>query len=78
MSNSDFKWKYIQDLPENWKDLQNDTLKSLPETWQQNKNDLSEETKKHFLERLQREWAIETGLIENLYTLGQGDHSNSY
>jgi Fic family protein len=67
-----YKWKPIENLsPEQ--------LKGLPEVgqllsiWREQAERLKEtESVKQFQEKLNREWAVETGIIENLYSLDRG------
>jgi Fic family protein len=66
------KWSPITDLPENWSALTTDRLKHLAETWHEQKERLNQDAIHEFITRLKRQWAIETGLIENLYTLDRG------
>lgn len=52
------------DLPE---------LRALTTVWQEKKSQLENDgAYKEFIKKLQREWAIETGIIERLYTLDRG------
>jgi len=68
-----FPWKPIEDLPENYETLQNTELKVLADIWQEQKDHLLlSKGIQHFRERLQRQWAIETGIIERVYTLDRG------
>ena len=67
-----YKWNPITNLPENWRSLTNDRLKHLAETWHEQKDLLNQDAILEFTTRLKRQWAIETGLIENLYTLERG------
>ncbi len=64
-----YKWKPIEDLPEGYELLADSDLRSLETEWKAIKNDLAGSG---FIERLQREWAIETGIIERIYTLDRG------
>jgi Fic family protein len=48
-------------------------LRALSSVWQQRKTALEEDgAYKEFIKKLQREWAIETGIIERLYTWDRG------
>jgi Fic family protein len=68
-----FPWKPIDNLPENYRDLQNPELKILADIWQEQKEHLLQSKNlRHFRERLQRQWAIETGILEQVYTLDRG------
>ncbi|HKQ77107.1 MAG TPA: Fic family protein [Blastocatellia bacterium] len=69
----DYKWRPIEDLPENWPELAAPELPALSAAWQIYSEKLrNSDSLKHFNERLTREWAIETGIIENLYSIDRG------
>ncbi len=66
-------WKPIDDLPENWADLVSTEIESLAQAWQQNYQDLKDtQLLDNFNEKLRREWSIETGILERLYTIDRG------
>ncbi len=66
-------WHPIDDLPEDWERLVDSDLQRLADYWQENRGRLGAEGAiAEFNERLKREWAIETGLIERVYTLTRG------
>lgn len=66
-------WRPIEDLPDNWRNLVDTDLAYLVEYWNENREELaSHGGVRDFNRRLQREWAIETGLIERIYTLDRG------
>ena len=66
-------WKQIEDLPENWITLASTELESLSAIWKSQAKKLQEsDAVKKFNEQLSREWAIETGIIENLYSIDRG------
>lgn len=66
-------WEPIIGLGENRDRLASQELSSLVEVWNEQRGTLSEtEGLKEFNERLAREWAIETGILERLYTLDRG------
>ena len=69
-----YAYPFIKDLPSKWPQLASDELKSLAPIWQERKQSLSEAAPElvKFNERLRREWAIETGIIENLYSIDRG------
>ena len=72
-SKSGYEWKPITDLPENWEELQNAELYSLASIWKEQHAQLAEShSVKEFNERLLREWTIETGILERLYTIDRG------
>jgi len=69
----DYRWRAIEDLPENWPELAAPELPALSAAWQKYSEKLRDsDSLKHFNERLIREWAIETGIIENLYSIDRG------
>ncbi|MGC1393711.1 MAG: Fic family protein [Coleofasciculaceae cyanobacterium] len=66
-------WQPIEDLPSDWKDLASSELPPLVTVW----NEQAERLRKSgefqtFNEKLCREIAIETGIIERLYTIDRG------
>ena len=66
-------WRPIDDLPEDWQRLVDSDLHSLADYWNENRDRPGAEGAiAGFNERLKREWAIETGLIERVYTLTRG------
>jgi Fic family protein len=70
---SAYKWQPITDLPDKWQELTVPDLASLARVWVEQHDKLKEsQAVKEFKERLQREWAIETGILERLYTLDVG------
>src|SRR5438128_6475966 len=67
------KWEFITDLPENWEEMRSTELESLALIWKEQSTTLSKrDALKQFKDRLRREWAIETGIIENLYSIDRG------
>jgi len=62
-----YKWRPIEDLAGDPNALTDGELKSLKRVWADQKAELAE-----LGTRLRREWAIETGIIENVYTLDRG------
>jgi hypothetical protein len=68
-----YKWHPITDLDDDPRSLTDGELDSLWRVWQSQKKDLAErEVLAEFEQRLRREWAIETGTIEDVYTLDRG------
>jgi Fic family protein len=66
-------WKFIEDLPPVWEQLVSSELHSLSLIWTEQSERLKDSSAlKIFNERLGREWAIETGILENLYSLDRG------
>jgi Fic family protein len=70
---ADHLWKPIQDLPGNWPEFTNQDLHNLAMVWQERLQQLHDSDQLiDFNEKLTRQWAIETGIIERLYTLDRG------
>jgi len=69
-----YQWDFIKDLPSGWeKEIGKSELKGLVDIWKKNRARLEQsDVVKQFNEKLKRKWAIETGIIENLYTLDRG------
>jgi Fic family protein len=68
-----YRWRPIEDLPADFKQLANAELAALASVWREQHGQLKNaESLRIFNERLQREWAIETGVIENVFTLDRG------
>ncbi|MDD2714718.1 MAG: Fic family protein [Candidatus Wallbacteria bacterium] len=68
-----YNWRPLEDLPEDWKNLASLQLASLSQVWREQREKLREDKDlKEFNARLMREWAIETGIIENIYSLSRG------
>ena len=73
MASTAYYWQPIEDLPRDWAPLQFKELQALSQVWKEQRQTLEEEAVlKDFHERLNREWAIETGIIERVYTLDRG------
>lgn len=67
------QWTFIQDLPENKQELPHRELESLASIWKEQSATLEKrDALRQFNERLRREWAIETGIIEDLYSIDRG------
>ncbi len=68
-----YTWKPIEDLPESWPELASSELAGLAQVWSEQQARLEKlEGVQQFNERLRREWSIETGIIENLYSIDRG------
>ena len=67
-----YKWKEISDLPADLDTLRDRELEALFEAWLVEKERFDASQVKDFSDRLAREWAIETGIIEDVYTLDRG------
>lgn len=66
-------WEPIQDLPENWREFVSTEIDSLAEAWFNAYQSLKNTSAlQEFNERLRREWSIETGILERLYTIDRG------
>jgi Fic family protein len=66
-------WEPLDDLPPDWDFLASAELPALVDVWLEQKDLLAgSEALSQFNERLQRQWAIETGVIERIYTLDRG------
>ena len=66
------RWKPIEDY-ESRADLATGELGALAQVWREQFKRLGgQDSYRQFEVRLKREWAIETGLIERLYTLDRG------
>lgn len=67
------EWKRIIDLDATEKKLQSKELRSLTEVWNDQRKEIeNSKAWPEFKERLVREWSVETGLIERVYTLDRG------
>ena len=67
------RWRPIEDLPEDWQSLADRDLGHLADFWNESREEMaSHGAVRAFNERLGRQWAIETGLIERIYTLDRG------
>src|SRR5215469_5713119 len=63
----------ITDLPEDWGPLEASEIAGIQKIWAEQRERLHGTRQlKEFSERLSREWAIETGIIENLYEIDRG------
>jgi Fic family protein len=69
---SGYQWKEIPDLPEDVESLRDRELELLFQAWAEERNRLDPHSVETFGAQLAREWAIETGIIEGVYTLDRG------
>jgi hypothetical protein len=71
MSDSTFRrWSPIEALPSDWSKWVNPELQGLVDEWQGQREELESRNEyKNFLIRLRRQWAIETGVLERLYSI---------
>ena len=68
-----YKWQEIADLPDDLDPLRDRELESLCEVWAREKDRIGDDDRvSEFNAQLAREWAIETGIIEDVYTLDRG------
>lgn len=66
------KWTPIEPLPSDWQKWVNPELQALVTEWQDQREDLEgRNAYKIFLERMRRQWAIETGVLERLYSISE-------
>jgi fido (protein-threonine AMPylation protein) len=66
-------WQPVEDLPLNWRDLASSELPPLVTVWNEQADRLRKSGEfQTFSEKLRREIAIETGIIERLYTIDRG------
>lgn len=65
-------WVPITELDQADIDAKSIEVPSLLSFWEEMRGELSDRQIQDFNDRLNREWAIETGIIERLYTLDQG------
>lgn len=67
------KWEPVSDLPGNHASLASKELRVLEDIWKEQRGSLeSTGGMQQFMGRLRRQWAIETGVIERVYTLDRG------
>lgn len=63
----------IQDLPTDWQQLELASMRDVQARWRERAAQIQDSNAlREFTEQLHREWAIETGRIENLYDIEQG------
>ncbi len=66
-------WRPLEDLPANWATLRSSELEALAGVWSEQRVALEDqELLRVFQERLIRQWSIESGIIERVYTLDRG------
>jgi Fic family protein len=69
----EYKWKPIEDLATELFDFSDSDLVSLAISWQERSRQLKDSQNRiAFLDKLRRKWAIETGIIERIYTIDRG------
>ncbi len=63
----------IKEIDDNFKELASTELQALSKLWVNKKEQLKDSDEyNQFLKKMQREWAIETGIIERLYSWDRG------
>lgn len=67
-----YRWREIQDLPGSLASHADPELDALRAMWQAEREHLDPAAVSSVNQALIREWAIETGIIENVYTLDRG------
>ena len=65
-------WKPIEDLPADWEYLGFNELGGFAHLWGRIARDFKASAVAKFNERLRREWAIETGIVEGVYHIDRG------
>ena len=69
---ADYKWKHIEDLDPN-QDLAKNDISALAIVWSERRDRMGNQPAYRLFEtKLKREWAIETGLVENIYSFDRG------
>ncbi|MBI2920507.1 MAG: Fic family protein [Planctomycetes bacterium] len=73
MPDTHHAWRPIEDLPPDWKPLASQELAALRSILKSRGPEIRASAGYQLLmDRLSREWAIETGILENLYSLDRG------
>ncbi len=73
MNRLSHQWHPIEDLPEEHRALASAELETLSRVWEEQRDRLRDANAlRVFHERMHRQWAIETGIIERLYSLDRG------
>jgi len=68
-----YKWREIADLPQDVRKLRDRELDALWQGWTRQRETLAQaQSVSQFNLELRREWAVETGIIEGVYTLNKG------
>jgi Fic family protein len=63
-------WQPIEALPDNWERWKSLELHGLVQEWEEQREELEERNAyKTFLSQMRRRWAIETGVLERLYSI---------
>src|SRR5215467_11809975 len=73
MSVAGYKWRQIADIPEGLIRHRDRELEALFEVWEEQRQMSGDGGSiRRFQQEFAREWAIETGIIEGVYTLDRG------
>lgn len=67
-----FSWEPSKDIPENLYTCADPDFHQLAKKWGEVRGKISKSTLEKIMREIKREWAIETGKIEGLYTLTKG------
>lgn len=71
--NHTHQWSPITDLPDDWRALADPALANYVVVWREEAERLKDSgAYQDFLVQIRREWAIETGAIERLYSITEG------
>jgi Fic family protein len=66
-------WKPFAGLPVGWQSLVNPTIVEQVKAWHEQADQMRQrESYNTFLVRMRRQWAIETGVLERLYSISEG------
>ncbi len=69
----DHKWKALTDLPEEHDRWADGEMRHLVEIWHEQREILkNSKGLQEFIQQFNRRWAIETGILENIYSLDRG------
>lgn len=71
-SRAHHKWTPIVDLSNSDLEAASEELPHILSVWSERRQELSSRQLEEFNERLHREWAIETGIIERIYSIDEG------
>ena len=67
------EYSSVEDLPKETSGLESTELAALGKLWKEKKGELENSGEyQNFIKKMQREWAIETGIIERLYSWDRG------
>ena len=73
MPSTAHEWQPLTDLPTDWRDFCREDLRAVHRQWVEDRLLIKDNTKvRKFQEEIALRWAIETGIIERLYTVDRG------